>query len=54
MAGKTLLAVGFVMALYALNEPGSIIFNMSFGILATGIAMLAAGLYHQIRLRSGK
>lgn len=54
LMGKTLLAVGFVMALYAVNEPGRIILNTTLGVLATGIAVLAADLYHRIRLRRGK
>ncbi len=54
LMGKTLLAVGFVTALYAVNKPDPIILNVSLGVLATGIALLAAGLYRRIRLRRGK
>ena len=52
--GKAVLAFGFVLTLYASTEHDPMILNVSLGILATGIAMLAAGLYREIRLRREK
>jgi hypothetical protein len=52
--GKIILAFGFVLALYAVTEHTPVVLNVSLGVLVTGIAMLAAGLYREIRLRKEK
>ena len=54
LVGKILLAVGFVLALYAVTKPDRAILNTSLGVPSTGILLLIAGLYHRILLRREK
>jgi len=54
LIGKAVLASGFMLTLYASTEHNPVVLNVSLGILVTGIAMLVAGLYREIRLRREK
>lgn len=51
LLGKGFLFSGFLLALYGLSQSSKFLINVSLGLLAAGMVMMAASVYHVLKSR---
>ncbi len=51
LLGKGFLFAGFLLALYGLSQSSKWLVNVSLGLLAAGIVMMAGSAYHVLKSR---
>ncbi len=51
LLGKGFLFSGFLLALYGLTQSSKFLVNVSLGLLAAGILMMAASVYQVLKSR---
>ncbi|MGH7273204.1 MAG: hypothetical protein ACREIQ_01930 [Nitrospiria bacterium] len=51
LVGKAFLVSGFFLAIYGLTQSSRFLVNVSLGLLASGIAAMAASFYHSLKSR---
>ena len=51
LLGKGFLFSGFLLALYGLSQSSKFLVNVSLGLLAAGMVMMAGSVYHVLTSR---
>jgi hypothetical protein len=51
LLGKSFLFSGFLLALYGLSQSNKFLVNVSLGLLAAGMMMMAGSVYHVLKSR---
>ena len=51
LLGKGFLFSGFRLALYGLSQSSKVLVNVSLGLLAAGMIMMAGSVYHVLKSR---